>query len=101
MPRSRGRALVGLCGQLASGELTLDGSADRGDVERRLLAAPGIGPWTAGYIRMRALRDPDVWLGTDLEIKKALARLPGPPDPQAWSPWRSYAVLQLWSGGPS
>ncbi len=101
MPRARARALVALAGALASGALPLDGSADRADVERRLLAAPGIGPWTAGYIRMRALRDPDVWLGSDLEIRKALARLPGVPDPASWSPWRSYAVLQLWSGGPS
>ena len=73
-PRARARALVGLAAALAGGELVLDGSADRADMERRLLA-PGIGPWTAGYIRMRALRDPDVWLGTDLEIVKALARL--------------------------
>ena len=101
MPRSRARALVSLAAALAGGELVLDGSADRGDVERRLLALPGIGPWTAGYIRMRALRDPDVWLGNDLEIRKALARLPAPVDPAAWSPWRSYAVMQLWSGGPT
>jgi AraC family transcriptional regulator of adaptative response / DNA-3-methyladenine glycosylase II len=60
----------------------------------------GIGPWTAGYIRMRALSDPDVWLSTDLEVVKALARLPGA-DPTRWSPWRSYAVLHLWSGGPA
>ena len=51
--------------------------AEAGDTEHRLLAMRGIGPWTAGYIRMRALRDPDVWLGTDLEVVKALARLPG------------------------
>jgi AraC family transcriptional regulator of adaptative response / DNA-3-methyladenine glycosylase II len=104
MPASRARALIELCGALAVGDLVLDGSAERGDVEHRLLAMRGIGPWTAGYIRMRALRDPDVWLGTDLEIVKALAQLPaasGPVDPGQWSPWRSYAVLQLWSGGPA
>ncbi len=106
MPASRARALRELCAALAVGELVLDGSAERGDVEHRLLATRGIGPWTAGYIRMRALRDPDVWLGTDLEIVKALARLraasgSAPIDPAQWSPWRSYAVLQLWSGGPA
>jgi AraC family transcriptional regulator of adaptative response / DNA-3-methyladenine glycosylase II len=104
MPAGRARALIELCGAVAVGDLVLDGSAERGDVEHRLLAMRGIGPWTAGYIRMRALRDPDVWLGTDLEIVKALARLPGaagPVDPAQWSPWRSYAVLHLWSGGPA
>lgn len=102
MPANRGRALVELCAAIADGDLVLDGSAERNDVEQGLLGRRGIGPWTAGYIRMRALRDPDVWLGTDLEIVKTLARLPepGPADPQLWSPWRSYSVLHLWSGGP-
>jgi AraC family transcriptional regulator, regulatory protein of adaptative response / DNA-3-methyladenine glycosylase II len=106
MPASRARALIELCTALAVGDLVLDGSAERGDVEHQLLAMRGIGPWTAGYIRMRALRDPDVWLGTDLEVVKATARLPaeagsGRVDPARWSPWRSYAVVQLWSGGPA
>ncbi len=102
MPVSRARALVELCASIASGDPMLDGAADRGEVESRLLEQRGIGPWTAGYIRMRALRDPDVWLGTDLEVVKSLARLRGrgPVDPSSWSPWRSYAVLHLWSGGP-
>lgn len=102
MPASRARALVDLCTALATGDLVLDGSAPRDDVEQRLLGLRGVGPWTAGYISMRALRDPDVWLGTDLEVVKALARLgPEPVDPARWSPWRSYAVVQLWSGGPT
>ena len=106
MPGSRGRALTELCGAIAEGDVLLDGSAARSDVEQRLLVRRGIGPWTAGYIRMRALRDPDVWLGTDLEVVKALARLTaddsnGPVSPSDWSPWRSYSVLHLWSGGPS
>jgi AraC family transcriptional regulator of adaptative response / DNA-3-methyladenine glycosylase II len=55
---------------------------------------------------MRALRDPDVWLGTDLEVVKALARLGAREgghviDPKEWSPWRSYAVLHLWFAGPN
>ncbi len=104
MPLSRGRALVDLCAALASGDLVLDGSVGRADTEQQLLRLRGIGSWTAGYIRMRALRDPDVWLATDLEVVKALDRLAtfnsSPPiDPGQWSPWRSYAVLHLWSGG--
>jgi AraC family transcriptional regulator of adaptative response / DNA-3-methyladenine glycosylase II len=103
MPASRAAALIGLCDAIASAEIVLDGSQERALTEQRLLGLRGIGPWTAGYIRMRALRDPDVWLGTDLEVVKAVARLSTESviDPKEWSPWRSYAVLHLWAGGPT
>jgi AraC family transcriptional regulator of adaptative response / DNA-3-methyladenine glycosylase II len=101
MPRSRGRALVALCRALAEGEVRLDRGADRDDVGRRLLDIPGIGPWTADYIALRALGHPDVFLPTDIGIRDAL-RLIGR-DPagaadlaEAWRPWRSYAQLHLW-----
>ena len=63
---------------------------------RDLVALPGIGPWTQAYVSMRALRDRDAWLGTDLVVRHALARL-GPLDPEAWRPFRAYAVVHLWS----
>ena len=72
MPRARGRALVGLCRALADGDVPLDRSADRADVRARLLALPGIGPWTADYVAMRALGDPDVFLPTDIGVRRAL-----------------------------
>ncbi|MGH3163530.1 MAG: AlkA N-terminal domain-containing protein, partial [Streptosporangiaceae bacterium] len=62
MPRSRALALTGLASALASGELVLDPGAERDRAEAALLALPGIGPWTASYIRMRALSDPDAFL---------------------------------------
>ena len=103
MPRARARALVGLCRALADGELRLDPGADRAEARRRLLALPGIGPWTAGYVAMRALGDPDVFLVEDLGVRHALRRLGGPDDPRAaralaaaWAPWRSYATQHLW-----
>ncbi len=103
MPRARAVALVGLCRALADGELRLDGGADRAQARRRLLALPGIGPWTAGYVAMRALGDPDVFLAEDLGVRHALRRLGGPDDPraaralaEAWAPWRSYASQHLW-----
>ena len=65
MPRSRGRALVALCTALARGDIVLDRGADRGDARRALLGIPGVGPWTADYIALRALGDPDVFLPTD------------------------------------
>jgi AraC family transcriptional regulator, regulatory protein of adaptative response / DNA-3-methyladenine glycosylase II len=101
MPRARARALVGLAAAVAEGRVVLDRSADRADVRVSLLALPGVGPWTADYIAMRALGDPDVYLATDLGVRRALARL-GPKEPvdrrdSAWRPWRSYALMHLWS----
>jgi AraC family transcriptional regulator of adaptative response / DNA-3-methyladenine glycosylase II len=101
MPRSRGRALVTLCAALADGTIALDRGADRGDVRRALLALPGIGPWTADYIALRALGHPDVFLPTDIGIRDALTGLGQDPARAAdlaegWRPWRSYAQLHLW-----
>jgi AraC family transcriptional regulator, regulatory protein of adaptative response / DNA-3-methyladenine glycosylase II len=101
MPRARGRALIALCEALASGALALDRGPDRDDVRRALLAIPGIGPWTADYIALRALGHPDVFLPTDIGIRDALAGLGQDPSTAAelargWSPWRSYAQLYLW-----
>jgi AraC family transcriptional regulator, regulatory protein of adaptative response / DNA-3-methyladenine glycosylase II len=104
MPRSRAAALVGLAGALASGTLCLDPGASRDDAERQLLAMPGIGPWTASYIRMRALSDPDAFLPTDAGVRHGLAALGAPSDPksaarlaESWRPWRSYALQHLWA----
>jgi AraC family transcriptional regulator of adaptative response / DNA-3-methyladenine glycosylase II len=102
MPRSRGRALVTVCRACADHELTLDRGADRDDVRRRLLEIPGIGPWTADYIGLRALGHPDVFLPTDIGIRDALRRHGRAPAEAAglaetWRPWRSYAQLHLWN----
>ena len=104
MPRSRGRALVGLAGALASGAVSLHPGADREETTARLLALPGIGPWTAGYIGMRALSDPDAFPPGDAGVLRALRLLGHGGEPgadaaaaQAWRPWRSYAVHHLWA----
>jgi AraC family transcriptional regulator of adaptative response / DNA-3-methyladenine glycosylase II len=104
MPRSRAQALVGLATALASGSLSLDPGASRDDAEAALLALPGIGPWTAGYIRMRALSDPDAFLPTDAGVRHGLAALGVSSDPasaarhaEEWRPWRSYALQHLWA----
>jgi AraC family transcriptional regulator, regulatory protein of adaptative response / DNA-3-methyladenine glycosylase II len=97
MPRSRGRAIAGLAAALARGDVALDRGGDRADVRTRLMDLPGIGPWTADYIGLRALGDPDVFLPTDIGVRRALDALGGPaPDPEAWRPWRSYALMHLW-----
>jgi AraC family transcriptional regulator of adaptative response / DNA-3-methyladenine glycosylase II len=91
---------VGLAGALARDEIRLDRSAARAETRDALLAQPGIGPWTADYVAMRALGDPDVFLPTDLGVRNAAATL-GLDDPaersEAWRPWRSYALMRLWS----
>jgi AraC family transcriptional regulator, regulatory protein of adaptative response / DNA-3-methyladenine glycosylase II len=103
MPRSRARALNGLASTLASGELTLNPRVDVAEAERHLLALPGIGPWTVAYIAMRALRDPDAFLPTDLGVRHALERLGHDGRPAAatrlaegWRPYRAYATQYLW-----
>jgi AraC family transcriptional regulator of adaptative response / DNA-3-methyladenine glycosylase II len=101
MPRSRGRALVGLCRALADGEVVLDRGAGRDDTRDALLAIPGIGPWTADYVAMRALGHPDVFLPKDTGTRDALSRLGRDPSQaaelaEAWRPWRSYAQVHLW-----
>jgi AraC family transcriptional regulator of adaptative response / DNA-3-methyladenine glycosylase II len=61
-----------------------------------LLSLPGIGPWTQAYVSMRALRDRDAWLPTDLGVRHALAALGHDGDAVAWRPFRAYAVVHLW-----
>ena len=98
MPRARGRTVVGLAHAVASGALDLAPGRDPDDVARALVALPGIGPWTAGYVRMRGLGDPDVLLETDLVLRRILqARGVTPADTRRWSPWRSYAGMHLWT----
>jgi 3-methyladenine DNA glycosylase/8-oxoguanine DNA glycosylase len=101
MPRARARALIALSGAIAAGRLDL---APGADARAALLALPGIGEWTASYIAMRALRDPDAFLPTDLGIRRALTSLGQPADARSalrlaerWRPWRTYATQLLWA----
>ena len=103
-PAVRRAALHELAEALATGELVLDAGADRREAARRLRAIRGIGPWTAAYVAMRALADPDVFLPGDIALRAAVTRRGGPGDPRGmaalaarWRPWRSYAVHHLWA----
>ncbi|MGN8025206.1 DNA-3-methyladenine glycosylase 2 family protein [Microbacterium sp. 22242] len=106
-PAARIRAVTGAAAALADGSLRLtlgdDGAAQRA----ALLAMPGIGPWTADYVRMRVLGDPDVFLPADVAARAgaAAAALPGEAAPlDVWaartSPWRSYLTAHLWRATP-
>ena len=97
LTRARAHALTSLCRALADGSLALHSGADRDATRERLLTLPGVGPWTAEYVAMRALGDPDAFPATDLGVRKALERLGGDADPERWRPWRAYAVQHLWA----
>jgi AraC family transcriptional regulator, regulatory protein of adaptative response / DNA-3-methyladenine glycosylase II len=104
MPRGRGRTLVRMAAELAAGHLVLDDRVDRAGAYSALLALPGIGPWTAGYISMRALRDPDAFIPGDAGLRHGLVKLgcdPGPREAEGvaerWRPYRAYAIQHLWA----
>ena len=104
--KQRQAAIVGIATAVAEQRLQLHGGADVHATVAALKALPGIGDWTAQYIAMRALRWPDAFPAGDVALHKAL-RVQGQKNPaqQAelasmdWKPWRSYAVIRLWSGG--
>ena len=98
MPESRKATLRTVAAALTDGSVRLDPGADRDQAQRELLALRGIGPWTAGYLRMRALSDPDVLLPGDVVIKTAVKKAGlTPAQVEAWHPWASYAIHHIWS----
>ncbi|WP_309102132.1 AlkA N-terminal domain-containing protein [Microbacterium sp.] len=106
-PAARIRAITGAAAALADGSLTLTVGDDGIEQRRALLAMPGIGPWTADYVRMRVLGDPDVFLPGDVAVRAGAAAsgLPAEPAPlTAWTertaPWRSYLTAHLWRAVP-
>ena len=103
MPVARRTSVRALAEAVAAGKLSLDPGADREETVARLLELPGIGPWTAGYVAMRAIGDPDVLLATDLAARRGARALGLPHTEKAlaahaerWRPWRSYALMRLW-----
>jgi len=101
---SRARTIIALARAQGSGELCLDGGAHHNpeDAIRQLAELPGIGPWTAHYIAMRAMRWPDAFPKEDIGVRNCLGGVT-PKEAEAlsqrWRPWRSYAVMHLWRTG--
>jgi AraC family transcriptional regulator of adaptative response / DNA-3-methyladenine glycosylase II len=99
LPLARAQALKNLAQVVARGKIDLEPGIDPRAVVAQLVELPGIGPWTAEYIAMRALRWPDAFPAGDLGLlkasriksAKALEKLA-----QRWRPWRSYAAMHLW-----
>ena len=103
--RQRQAAIAALAQVVASGQLVLSSQVDMPNAVAALKALPGVGDWTAQYIAMRALRWPDAFPAADVALHKILgvqglkhpARLAEAAS-SAWQPWRSYAVIRVWSG---
>lgn len=106
MPRKRAAALSALAAAVLADPFVLSGRRSLDEAIARLKALPGIGEWTAQYIAMRALREPDAFPHGDIGLMRALADGQGRrPDAaevlrraEAWRPWRAYAALHLWTG---
>ena len=99
---ARARTVVAIARAVADGTLPLDPTptTDFAEVRHRMLALPGVGPWTADLVALRALRDPDVFLPGDLVLRKALGGVTArqaATASEAWRPHRSLAVLHLWT----
>ena len=100
MPRSRGRALTGLAAAWTPGRSGSTAAPTAPRPGPRCWHCRGSDPWTADYVAMRALGDPDVFLPTDVGVRNAAARLDIEDvhgRSETWRPWRSYALMRLWS----
>ena len=98
MPTRRRETIRTLARAVEDGSVDLSIEADPLRTEAQLLALPGIGPWTAGYITMRAFSHPDGWPASDLVLAKRLG-LSGRElnaRAEAWRPWRGYAAMAIW-----
>jgi AraC family transcriptional regulator of adaptative response / DNA-3-methyladenine glycosylase II len=103
IPGARATTIRTLAAAVADGQLAFDASDGAEALAERLCALPGIGPWTAEYVAMRALGEPDAFPAGDLGVRAALGNGAGPlPAKEAqaiaepWRPWRAYAVMYLW-----
>ncbi|WP_248732940.1 DNA-3-methyladenine glycosylase [Pseudomonas sp. MWU13-2517] len=105
MPRARGRTLSGVAQALLDDPGLFEPKANLKEGVARLVALPGIGDWTAQYIAMRQMREPDAFASGDIGLINALAALEGGPvsarqllaRAEAWRPWRAYAAQHLWT----
>jgi len=101
-PATRIAAIRRVAEVIAAGDLPLDPATPVAELRTRLLALPGVGPWTAEYLAMRALGHPDAFPATDLVLaQSAVAHGISPSPRPSWAPWRSYAALHLWRARPA
>jgi AraC family transcriptional regulator of adaptative response / DNA-3-methyladenine glycosylase II len=94
LPSARAEAIRTFARAVASGELAFDAAVDSHAFQQKVCALPGLGPWTAQYIAMRALADPDAFPASDLVLRRACAGR----TTEHWQPWRAYAAMHIWQG---
>ena len=103
MPRGRAEAIRRVGELVASGELDLSGGSCLDETLHTLGEVRGIGPWTLAYVSMRAFRDPDTFMASDLGVRRGFEMMGLPSTSrelleraERWRPWRAYAVMHLW-----
>ena len=96
VPATRLRAIQGFAEAIASGSIALDRAAGLDDAIAALCALPGIGPWTANYVAMRACAERDAFPASDLALRRVLGDDPGR-SAEPWRPWRAYGAMHIWS----
>jgi AraC family transcriptional regulator of adaptative response / DNA-3-methyladenine glycosylase II len=105
MPGARARGLAAFASAVADGSVSLAPAADLESAIQAMCTVQGIGPWTAHYVALRGLGEPDAFPASDLGLRKALAPKGAQPLSEAelvkraerWRPWRGYAAIHLWS----
>jgi AraC family transcriptional regulator of adaptative response / DNA-3-methyladenine glycosylase II len=103
IPGARAAALAGLAAAIVAEPDLLRPLRPLDETVERLCRLPGIGPWTANYVAMRALREPDAFPAADLGLRKAASDSAEMISTkalevlaEAWRPWRAYAAIHLW-----
>jgi AraC family transcriptional regulator, regulatory protein of adaptative response / DNA-3-methyladenine glycosylase II len=107
MPNARAMAVKSLAQAISADPAIFSRGASLEEAIAKLRALPGIGEWTAQYIAMRELREPDAFPAADIGLLRAMAaadgRRPSPTEllsrAERWRPWRAYAALHLWAAG--
>ncbi len=106
VPRARAAAIASLAAAVMRDPALLRAASSGEDTAARLVALPGIGDWTAEYIALRALREPDAFPVSDLGLLRAMRGHLARPSPallrrraERWRPWRAYAAMLLWLDG--
>ena len=107
MPGARAKAVTSLAQAIAADPSIFSRGANLEDAIVKLRSLPGIGEWTAQYIAMRELREPDAFPAADVGLLRAMmdadGRRPSPAEllsrAERWRPWRAYAALHLWAAG--
>lgn len=100
-PRRRTESLLQAASAMAAGELDFGYGDDLAGLGAKLLPLPGVGPWTVGYVAMRVLGAPDIFLANDAAVRNGIRAVDNgdnalSPDFRETSPWRSYATMHLW-----